>query len=76
MARFAYRRTKAPPCIALFSKIDSLKGVIKMAWENDRVLTAKGRSLDAEEADLKDIIAIWHQQILADVQNEMSKLNQ
>ena len=61
---------------ALFSKIDSLKGVIKMAWENDRVLTAKGRSLDAEEADLKDIIAIWHQQILADVQNEMSKLNQ
>ena len=47
-----------------------------MAWENDRVFTAKGRSIDAEEADLKDIIAIWHQQLLADVKNEINKINQ
>lgn len=61
---------------ALYKKIDLIKGTIKMAWKNDRVLSAKGRTLDAEEADLKDIIAIWHKQLLADVKNEMSKLNQ
>jgi spore coat protein H len=61
---------------AIYNKIDSIKSLIKMAWENDRVFTAKGRSIDAEEADLKDIIAIWHQQLLADVKNEINKINQ
>lgn len=61
---------------ALYSKIDAIKSVIKGAWAADRVLTAKSRTLDTEEADLKDVISIWQQQLLADVQIELGKLSQ
>ncbi len=59
---------------ALYVKIDAIKESIKEAWINDRVLTAKDRSIDVETSNLKDIISDWHRFLLEDVRKQLSNL--
>jgi hypothetical protein len=58
------------------AKLAEFKETIRAAWDQDRVLTARGRSLDGEADEVLRIYQSWYQLVSADVESELAKFSQ
>lgn len=68
------RGALAPASVS--ARITEFKEGLRAAWEQDRVLTARGRSLDGEADEVLSNYQTWYQLVSADVEAELAKLSQ
>ena len=58
------------------ARIESEIALERDAWEHDRVLSSRGRTIRGEAEELLQVISAWHSLVTADAAAELAKIPQ